>query len=111
MSKPDDSQLSWDITLNFDIDNLASEKERPPQPPKIPPRELLKEKFPNILNRIELLWCSLELHHYLEKTLFTDRSTRQGFPQDVMQALGEIHVEHTRILKQKKMIGEDVWDL
>jgi hypothetical protein len=25
--------------------------------------------------------------------------------------LGEIHIEHTRILKLKKIITEDVWDV
>ena len=78
---------------------------------KIPPRQIIGEKFPKILERIELLWCSLELHRYLEQTLFTDRSNRQGFPKEVMQALGEIHIEHTRILKLKKIITEDVWDV
>ncbi|HEY6020321.1 MAG TPA: hypothetical protein VIY48_10570 [Candidatus Paceibacterota bacterium] len=109
MSEKDNPQINWNIELNFNL--LETKQEEPVQPPKIPPRQILGEKFPKILARIELLWCSLELHNYLEQTLFTDRSNRQGFPKDVMQALGEIHVEHTRILKQKKMISEDVWDL
>jgi hypothetical protein len=103
------SPLNWDIQLNFETPETA--KEVPPLPPKIPPRQLIADKFPKILARIELLWCSLELHNYLEHTLFMDRSSRHGFPDDVLQALGEIHMEHMLILKQKRMIGGDIWDL
>lgn len=109
MAESDKRPLNWDIPLNFD--NLEIREEAPPATTKIPPRQIIGEKFPKILERIELLWCSLELHKYLEQTLFTDRSNRQGFPMDVMRALGEIHIEHTRILKQMKIITEDVWDI
>ncbi|OIR05829.1 hypothetical protein GALL_119560 [mine drainage metagenome] len=109
MPESDKRPLNWDIQLNFE--HLEARRETPPVVAKIPPRQIIGEKFPKILERIELLWCSLELHRYLEQTLFTDRSNRQGFPKDVMQALGEIHVEHTRILKLKKLISEDVWDI
>ena len=109
MPESDKRPLNWDIQLNFE--HLEARREEPVAVTKVPPRQIIGEKFPKILERIELLWCSLELHRYLEQTLFTDRSNRQGFPKDVMQALGEIHVEHTRILKLKKMISEDVWDI
>ena len=109
MSEKDKPQLSWDFKLNFDIPEVN--KEAPSLPQRRPPRKVIGEKFPKILARIELLWCSLELHNYLEQTLFTDRSNRDGFPEDVLKALGEIHIEHVRILKQKKMISEDLWDV
>ena len=109
MAESEKHPLNWDIQLNFE--HLEARRETPPVVTKIPPRQIIGEKFPKILERIELLWCSLELHKYLEQTLFTDRSNRQGFPMDVMQALGEIHIEHTRVLKQKKIITEDVWDI
>jgi len=109
MREKDNSPLNWNIELNF---NLHEHKpEVPVQQPKIPPRQVIAAKFPKILTRVELLWGSLELHKYLEETLFTDRSNRQGFPIDVLKALGEIHTEHSRVLKQNKLITEDVWDL
>lgn len=102
-------QLNWDIELNFDkLENIQPEV--PPRP-KIPPRKIIGEYFPKILARIELLWGTIELHNYLEHTVFTDRSNRQGFPADVLQALSEIHVEHTQVLKQKKIITVDIWDI
>ncbi len=101
--------LNWDIKLNFD--SLDNKEEKTPLPQVISPRQLIGENFPKILERIELLWCSLELHNYLEQTIFTDRSNRQGFPKDVMHALGKIYIEHSRILKQKKIISEDIWDV
>lgn len=109
MAEQDDPPLSWNIELNFNLNQV--EQVAPVQAPKIPPRQIIGEKYPKILTRIEMLWCSMELHKYLEETLFTDRSNRQGFPEDVMKALGEIHAEHTRVLKEKKLISDDVWDL
>lgn len=110
MFELDKSQLNWDIQLNFDNPEIT--KDAAPLPPKIPPRKIIGEKFPKILARIEVLWCSLELHNYLEHTLFiTDRSNRHGFPEDVLQALSEIHIEHTLILKHKKIINVDIWDI
>ncbi len=109
MFDPGKSQLNWDIQLNFDIHENT--KAEPPPPPKIPPRKLIGEKFPKILARIEMLWCTLTLHNYLQQVLFTDRLNRQGFPEDVLQALGEIHIEHMQILKQNKIIGVDIWDM
>ena len=109
MSEPEKPELNWDIPLNFD--RLETKEADAPPPPKIPPRQILAAKFPKILARIELLWCSPELHKYLEQTLFTDRSNREGFPKDVMQALGEIHIEHARLLKEKKLLSDDIWDV
>jgi hypothetical protein len=109
MSEPENPPINWDIQLNFD--NLGITKEEPVPAKKIPPRKVIGDKFPKILERIDLLWGSLELHNYLEHVIFSDRSKREGFPNDVLQALGEIHVEHTRILKLKKIIKEDIWDV
>jgi hypothetical protein len=109
MLEEDKPQLNWNIELNFDKLEMTSAEVAPP--PKIPPRKIIGEKFPKILTRIEMLWGSMELHNYLEHTLFTDRSNRQGFPVDVLRALGELHVEHTRLLKRNNMISVDIWDI
>ena len=109
MQDNDNSPLNWNIELNFNLHEVKPEETV--QAPKIPPRKIIGEKFPKILTRIELLWGTIELHNYLEHTVFTDRSNRQGFPVEVLKALGEIHVEHEQLLKQKKVISEDVWDL
>ena len=50
------------------------------------------------------------MHKYLEETLFTDRSNRQGFPIDVLRALAEIPLKFAGI-ETKEVINEDVWDL
>lgn len=109
MHEKHNSPLNWNIELDFNLHETKPEV--PVQPPHIPPRKIIGEKYPKILARIEILWGSLELHKYLEDTVFTDRANRQGFPMDVLKALGEIHTEHVRVLKQKKVISEDVWDL
>lgn len=109
MHEKHNSPLNWNIELDFTLHETRQEV--PVQARKIPPRNVIGEKYPKILSRIELLWGTLELHKYLEDTVFTDRANRQGFPMDVLKALGEIHTEHVRLLKQKKVISEDVWDL
>jgi hypothetical protein len=109
MPEKDNSPLNWNFELNFNLNEVKPEV--PVQSSKIPPRQIIAAKFPKILTRIELLWGSLELHKYLEDTVFTDRSDRQGFSIEVLKALGEIHAEHTQVLKQNKLIAEDVWDM
>ena len=110
MSEANDSKISWDFKLNFDVPVVKAAPSAP-RPPKIIPRELLKVKFPRIFAKVELLWGTIDLHKYFEETLYTDRSNRQGFPQEVMQALGELNNEHRRLLVSRKMISEDVWDM
>jgi hypothetical protein len=100
--------VCWDFKLDFDLP--LTRVESAPPPPKIPPRQVLQDRFPRILNRIEILWGSRELHQYLEQTLFSDRPARQGFPLDVMQALAEIHHEHTLYLKSRKILTDSAWD-
>lgn len=104
--------LNWDIKLDFNIPAPATAKP-PSTPPKphLPPREVLKQKFPRILDKIELLWGTLELHHYFEETEFMDREKRQGFPDDVMEALSQLNDEHQELLMRKGLLQMDVFDL
>ncbi len=107
--KPD---INWNIELNFDLPGeKKAEDPKPAPPPKIPPREVLKEKFPRILNKINLLWGTLELHNYFQQTQFMDRESRQGFPPDVVEALGQLNVEHEQLLLRSGILRADVWDM
>ncbi len=106
----DKSKIDWNIELNFDTP--APKVEPPPPPkPKLPPRDILKEKFPRILEKVTALWGSIALHRYFQETLLTDRSGRQGFPPDVMEALSQLHNEHQRLLMREGLIRMDVWDM
>lgn len=110
--KPKDSDINWDIELNFDLPPPSKPKvEAPPPPPKIPPREVLKQKFPRILEKINLLWGTLELHHYFQQTQFMDREKRQGFPDDVIDALGQLNNEHQELLMRTGLLRMDVFDM
>jgi len=107
----DESEIDWNIELNFDLATAKPAPAAPPPPPKKPAREVLQEKFPRIMDKIELLWGSLALHQYLQETLLTDRANRQGFPPDVMEALGQINNEHQRALHNAGLLRQDVWDM
>lgn len=107
----DEPKIDWNIQLNFDPPVAKKEVEPPPPPPKIAPRDLLKQKFPRILERINLLWGTVELHRYFRDTLFNDRDKRQGFPADVMAALGQLNSEHQQLLARSGIIRLDVWDM
>lgn len=119
MSEPDEKPINWDIKLIFDAPAASSEpaeikrttevKKAEPSSPEIPPRQIIKEKYPRLSPKIELLWGSPELQHFLEQTLFTDRPNRQGFPPDVMSALMKIYAEHTKLMEAKGFINNDVW--
>ena len=105
-----DSEVDWDIKLDFDIPLPQIEHAQQPVKPRIPPRELLKQKFPRIMTSVEMLWGSIELHQYFHKLLYSDRENRQGFPTEVMEALGELYAEHEAVLKQRNMLTSDLWD-
>jgi len=107
----DEPEIDWNIQLNFDAPVVKKEPDLPPPPPKIAPRDLLKQKFPRILDRINLLWGSVELHNYFRETLFNNREKRQGFPPDVMAALGQLNSEHQQLLARNGIIRLDVWDM
>jgi hypothetical protein len=108
---PDKIELNWDIELNFELPVDKPKDAAPPPKPKIPARQILKEKFPRILNKIEILWGTMELHQYFLDTQFIDRESRQGFPPDVIEALGEINAEHEQLLMRNGLLRTDVWDL
>ena len=80
---------------NKEVPLVASE------PSRISPRIILKEKYPQLLFRIEQMWGSIELHQYFM------HSNRQGFPPDVLHALDEIDSKHRSVLKAKGKIDED----
>ena len=76
---------------------------KPAVPPsKTPPRLVLQEKYPQLLERIELMWGSIELHEYFK------HSNRNGFPPDVLLALDEIDSKHRAILKANGKLDEDI---
>lgn len=108
----DKPKLDWNIELNFELPVAKAEQpSQPPPQPKTPPRDVLKQKFPRILDRIELLWGTRDLHRYFQQTLFADRDKRQGFPPEVMAALGQLFNEHQQLLMQSGALRLDVWDM
>jgi len=113
--EPDDqnnTDINWNIELDFDLPaTKKAEQPKVEEPPRIPPREGLKEKFPRILSKIDLLWGTMELHHYFQQTQFMDRDSRQGFPQDVVEALGQLNNEHEKLLLRSGILRPDVWDM
>lgn len=51
------------------------------------------EKFPHVLNNIEHFWGSTDLFDYLDglQVVSAERVTRQGFPNEVMKVIDDIH--------------------
>ena len=103
-----DSKLDWNFKLLLDEPRV--EKEEPL--PEIPPRQIIKDKFPRISTRIEKSWGSSYLQEYLGEILFKiDRSDRQGFPPDVLSALMKIHAEHSKVLEARGYTNRhDIWE-
>jgi hypothetical protein len=52
-------------------------------------KTVLEEKFPHILETIQLMWGHPELNMYFDKLIVDDRGNRQGFPTE---AWAEIHM-------------------
>ena len=56
---------------------------------------LLSERYPRILNRVELLWGSKEGSDYFDSLILgdsEDRTSRQGFPGEILKEI--IHLKH-----------------
>lgn len=72
-------------------------------------KALLKEKFPKIYDKIELIWGYKECEIELDRLIISSRENRQGFPRDVLQAIITIHAEHQRQFGIFKRL--DPWDI
>ena len=107
------TDVDWNIQLDFELPekNKKEIPPPPPPPPRIAPREVLREKFPRILEKVNSLWGTLELHKYFQQTQLMDRSGRQGFPDEVVAALGELNNEHMTLLQERGMLRMDAYDL
>ncbi len=102
MSAANDVAHADDVAQqNNKKNNTAHTAPEAPQPetllPEIPPIEIIRESFPRIADRIELLWGSWELEQYFTNILISDRGDREGFPVKVVSALLKIHEEHSKI--------------
>ena len=104
---PDKSKVDWNIELNFEV---PSAEKKPPPVPAIPPREILKQKAPWLLEQIDMDWCTRKLHHDLEQILFGNRNGQDMLAPDVIAALGQIHSEHRRMLIINGLLHPDVRD-
>jgi uncharacterized protein len=67
----------------------------------------LDQRYPQILERIEQLWGTSQIDHYLQELLLDTRGDRQGFAPDVMSDLMFLHGLHV----EGKETGPegDVW--
>lgn len=70
---------------------------------------IIREKYPNIGNKIAALWGSAQLHKYLNQIIIDDRGGRQGFPQPIVSALLRIFQHHSSLVPIH--VGMDsTWD-
>lgn len=80
----------------------------PVLPPSIAPDfSLIQERFPKIGEKITLMWGSVALQEYLNKTIFDERGGRQGFPMPVVSALMRLHEYHGTLMPEVK--AADAW--
>jgi hypothetical protein len=74
-----------------------------PSAPVLPPHlasdyALIMEKFPKVGEKITMMWGSVALQDYLNKTIFDERGGRQGFPMPVVSALMRLHEYHGTLM-------------
>lgn len=103
---PGKNALDWNIQLDF----AAAQPELPAPAAKPSAREVLRQQVPHLLEQIDMLWCTRELHRLLEEILFEDAHAHT-FTPEVIAALGETHREHRRVLLVNGLAFRDVWDM
>ncbi len=92
--------------------NIVTPKAPSAPTPKVPAAvmpdlSVIEERFPKISEKISLLWGSIALQEYLNKTIFDERGGRQGFPLAIVSALMRIHEHHEKLIPGAKA---SVWD-
>jgi len=70
------------------------------------PRRLLEE-FPRILQKLEQLWGSRQATQYLQSLLFSDRTDRVGFEEEVMRELMQLTQVHHRLFPEESRDPSD----
>ncbi|MET3123110.1 hypothetical protein AAKU67_002720 [Oxalobacteraceae bacterium GrIS 2.11] len=71
---------------------------------------LLAEKFPNIMDKIFLLWVDPPTTHaYFRELLTTNRSNRAGFPSDVYSELFTLESFYSVIHPEVELSLDDSW--
>ena len=69
--------------------------------------DIIAEKYPRILEQIQLLWGTQELQDKFVKWVLIDQNARSGWPADVAMALIELEDQHARLFK---MEGKPDWN-
>jgi hypothetical protein len=70
---------------------------------------VVHELYPRISEKIKQLWGSSDLNHYLNSIIFDDRGGRQGFPEQVANALIRVYENHASLVRETKK--GDIWDV
>jgi len=66
-------------------------------PANLPPHlTIIWEKYPRIGEKISMMWGYVELQNYLSTIILDERGGRQGFPEQVLAALMEVHKLHSK---------------
>jgi hypothetical protein len=93
---------------NIVTPNTATPKQPALPPGIVPDFFLVQQQFPKVAEKISLMWGTLGLHEYLNKTIFDERGGRQGFPLPIVSALMRLHEYHSTLIPIARTI--DAWD-
>jgi hypothetical protein len=91
--------------------NIVTPKvpKQPALPSSIAPDfSLVQQQFPKVAEKIALMWGTLGLQEYLNKTIFDERGGRQGFPMPIVSALMRLFEYHTTLIPVAP--SSDTWE-
>lgn len=71
-------------------------------------KEIVTSNYPKVMDKINLIWGYPECELELDRLIVSNRSNRQGFPREVLEAIVAIHFEHQRLFGAFKKV--DPWD-
>jgi len=72
----------------------------------VPDTNMIKNEYPVIGKRIEMLWGSAELQGYLNDLIYDHRGDREGFPRHIAAAILRIHRMHGKLVSEDH---KNVW--
>jgi hypothetical protein len=90
---------------------MLDDEEEPPKPVRQGPEKIdvvaALEKYPRILESIEMFWGGMQSKEFLKTLVFDDRGNRAGFPPEVMAELLFL-LELAQVKFPSR--GADIWE-
>lgn len=87
-------ETAGDLPPLFTDDQFDAQRDTAEAVPRYQPIEVVRAQYPQLAERIELLWGAKEFDEFIGALIFDRRGKRAGFPPKVLNAVFELARYH-----------------